>query len=106
MSLVAPFKLPPHKYLDATTGREVASSVSYVHPGTGAPLEPADAPFVASDLEKMAEFTGLPPMAVLPVATAKGLRHCAALSMAHPSLRLLGFYPKTALRQHHQASPL
>ena len=100
---MAPFKLPPHKYLDATTGREVASDVSWVHPATGAAMEPAAAPFVATDLEKMAEFTGLPPMAVLPTEAASKLRRCAALGATHPSLRLLGFYPRAALQLHHQA---
>jgi hypothetical protein len=101
--LVLPFKLPSHKYLDTTTGREVVAMSVLEHPSHNGPINDVQSiPYVAMDLAAMSEFTGLPPMAVLPREAAAALRHCSALGSQHPSLHLLGFWPRSSLRLHHQ----
>lgn len=101
-TLTNPFKLPSYKYLDATTNREVVSQTSKaVHPQTGEVME-TGARYVAMDMEQMAAFTGLPPMAVLSADVGATLCTCKELGKAHPSLHLLGFWPKSCIRPHHQ----
>ena len=101
-SLATPFKLPAYKYLDKTTQREIVTDTTLVHPTTGALLEKESVPFVAADMEKMEEVTELPRMAVLERSAAEALRHCEALGTQHPSLSLVGFWPRSALQLHHQ----